>query len=282
MLIAAGTAGARFAREVGEPVPHQAVGGYHIMLRNPGITLDRPILPMDFRFAIPPMSGAIRLAGIYEFGGEAQPVRQDLVNSLLAHVGKVLPGISTADTTVWRGFRSYLPDGLPVLSGSARVENLYYMFGVSSSGMINGPAAAQAMGALVSGHCLASTCRPLPCRGSRTQHVSSDPVAHPAIRSRVCTCEGPGSQIEFGRTGRGQGRGHEPGRRRLARACRDEQARPSLDQRSDRTDEPRDTSRCSARSAWFQPWTKVAERISALRSHLQDPGIREIPPARQT
>lgn len=151
VLIAAGTAGARFAREAGEPVPHQPVGGYHVMLRNPGITLDRPILPMDFRFAITPMAGAIRLAGIYEFGGEDQPMRQDLVNRLLAHVGKVLPGINTADTRIWRGFRSYLPDGLPVLSESHRVGNLFYMFGFSSSGMINAPAAAEAMGALASG-----------------------------------------------------------------------------------------------------------------------------------
>ncbi len=151
VVLAAGTATARFAREAGEQVPHQSVGGYHVMLRNSGVTLDRPVLPMDFRFAVTPMQGAIRLAGIYEFGREGQPFRHDLIGRMLAHVDKVLPGIRTDDTSVWRGFRSYLPDGLPILSGSQRIDGLFYMFGFSSSGMINGPTASRAMAAIVTG-----------------------------------------------------------------------------------------------------------------------------------
>lgn len=149
VVLAAGTATAGFADELGEKVPHQAVGGYHVMLRNPGITLARPILPMDFRFAVTPMRDAIRLAGIYEFGGEGRRFRTDRLNRMLAHIDKVLPGIRTGDTRVWRGFRSYLPDGLPIISPSASTGGLFYMFGFSSSGMINGPTAARAMAALV-------------------------------------------------------------------------------------------------------------------------------------
>lgn len=151
VVVAAGTFSARLARDMGEAVPHQAVGGYHVMLRNPGVALERPLLPIDFRFAITPMKDAIRLAGIYEFGGEGQPFRQDLIDTMLAHIGKVLPGIRTGDTSVWRGFRSYLPDGLPIIGASRTTEGLYYLFGFSSSGMINGPAAGRALGALVSG-----------------------------------------------------------------------------------------------------------------------------------
>ncbi|PWW01937.1 glycine/D-amino acid oxidase-like deaminating enzyme [Hoeflea marina] len=151
VVLAAGTESARFAARMGEKVPHQAVGGYHVMLRNCGVTLARPILPMDFRFAVTPMRGAIRLAGIYEFGGEGRRFRADRLERMLAHIGKVLPGIRTDDTRVWRGFRSYLPDGLPIISQSASTEGLFYMFGFSSSGMINGPTAGRAMAALVMG-----------------------------------------------------------------------------------------------------------------------------------
>ena len=151
IVVAAGTASASFARQAGEPVPHQAVGGYHAMLRDPGIALKTPLLPLDFRFAITPMSGGIRLAGIYEFGGEAAPFRESRIESMLAHVGTVLPGIRTHGRTVWRGFRSYLPDGLPIISRSIRRSGLFYLFGFSSSGMINAPAAAKALAELVQG-----------------------------------------------------------------------------------------------------------------------------------
>ncbi|MCB1341042.1 MAG: FAD-binding oxidoreductase [Pseudooceanicola sp.] len=151
VLLAAGTATARFAAANGEKVPHQSVGGYHVMLRRPGVVLDRPLLPMDFRFAVTPMRDAIRLAGIYEFGGEDRAFRRDRIDNMLAHIGKVLPGLRVDVAGTWRGFRSYLPDGLPVLSASRARDNLYYMFGFSSSGMINGPAAGCAIAALMSG-----------------------------------------------------------------------------------------------------------------------------------
>tara|TARA_R110002020_G_scaffold109430_15_gene253131 strand:- start:23302 stop:24573 length:1272 start_codon:yes stop_codon:yes gene_type:complete len=151
VVVAAGTASAGLAKRMGEPVPHQAVGGYHVMIRNPGVTLDRPILPIDFRFAITPMGDAIRLAGIYEFGGEGMPFRTDLINNMLSHITRVLPGIRTSDTSMWRGFRSYLPDGLPIISASSRTEGLFYLFGFSSSGMINGATAGKAMAALATG-----------------------------------------------------------------------------------------------------------------------------------
>ena len=74
-------------------VPDQAVGGDHVTIPYWGATLEWLLLPIDFRFAITPMKDAIRLAGIYEFGGEGQPFRQDLISNMLAHIGKVLPGI---------------------------------------------------------------------------------------------------------------------------------------------------------------------------------------------
>jgi glycine/D-amino acid oxidase-like deaminating enzyme len=151
IVVAAGTASAGFAKQAGEPVPHQAVGGYHVHLRSPGLALETPLLPLDFRFAITPMSAGIRLAGIYEFGGEAAPFREARITSMLAHVGTVLPGVRSDERTVWRGFRSYLPDGLPIIGRSGRHRGLFYLFGFSSSGMINAPAAAKALSELMHG-----------------------------------------------------------------------------------------------------------------------------------
>lgn len=151
VVLAAGTGSAALAAGVGEPVPHQAVGGYHVVLGEPGIALDTPILPLDFRFAITPMRAGIRLAGTYEFGGGETAASESAITDMLAHVVQVLPGINAARSSVWRGFRSYLPDGLPVISASREIEGLFYLFGLSSSGMINGAASGRALARLWSG-----------------------------------------------------------------------------------------------------------------------------------
>ncbi len=151
VVLAAGTGSAEFARQLGEGVPHQAVGGYHVMLGNPGVALETPLLPMDFRFAITPMRGGIRLAGTYDFGAFGRRPNFGLLDDMRKHVGQVLPGINAEKSSVWQGFRSYLPDGLPVISASRAVGGLHYLFGFSSSGMINAAASSRALARMWSG-----------------------------------------------------------------------------------------------------------------------------------
>lgn len=151
IVVAAGTGSAELARQLREGVPHQAVGGYHAVLTDPKVELRTPILPMDYRFAITPMSKGIRLAGTYEFGGEHLPFNAGPLDSMLRHIGQVLPGISSEPKTVWRGFRSYLPDGLPIVSRSSRHDGLLYLFGLSSAGMINGASAGRLVAQLWAG-----------------------------------------------------------------------------------------------------------------------------------
>ena len=151
VVLAAGTGSADLATAMGEAVPHQAVGGYHVMLERPGITLETPLLPLDFRFAITPMRDGIRLAGTYEFGGAATRPTRARIEDMLRHIPSVLPGVDATPGSTWRGFRSYLPDALPVISPSRRAAGLFYLFGFSSSGMINGAAAGRTVAQLWQG-----------------------------------------------------------------------------------------------------------------------------------
>ncbi len=151
VVLAAGAGTAQLAAASGEAVPHQAVGGYHVMIAQPGIALQTPLLPLDFRFAITPMQAGLRLAGTYEFGGDRRPLSDAVIRDMLAHVGQVLPGIDARPASTWRGFRSYLPDGLPVISASRKTERLFYLFGLSSAGMINGAASGKALASIWSG-----------------------------------------------------------------------------------------------------------------------------------
>ena len=95
IVVAAGTASAGFARQAGEPVPHQAVGGYHAMLRRPGFALETPLLPLDFRFAITPMSAASVLRESMSSAAKRRRSGNRASQSMLAHVGTVLPGVSS-------------------------------------------------------------------------------------------------------------------------------------------------------------------------------------------
>ena len=147
-VFAAGVGSAAFAKSLGEAVPHQAVGGYHVMLGTSGVVLETPLLPLDFRFAITPMRDGIRLAGTYEFGGAKTTPTRARIDDMLRHATTVLPGIDATPHSTWRGFRSYLPDALPVIGPSQAVDHVWYMFGFSSSGMINGAAAGQALAEL--------------------------------------------------------------------------------------------------------------------------------------
>ena len=174
-VLAAGTGSARLAAAMGERVPHQAVGGYHVMLERPGITLETPLLPIDFRFAITPMRDGIRLAGTYEFGGAATAPTRAKIDDMLRHVPAVLPGIDATPGSTWRGFRSYLPDALPVISASRRAEGLFYLFGFSSSGMINGAAAGRTVARLWQGQ--APDIDPAPYAIDRFGHRAATPLA---------------------------------------------------------------------------------------------------------
>lgn len=137
-VIAAGTASAAFSRMVGEKVPHQSVGGYHVFVEDQKFELDLPLVPMDFRFSITPLTRGIRLAGIYEFGGHSLRPDKKIPKRMLKHAQQVLPGLNGKKFQSWHGARSHMPDSLPVISKSKTVKNVVYVFGLASFGMIFG------------------------------------------------------------------------------------------------------------------------------------------------
>ena len=79
------------------------------------------------------------------------PPNYGLLDDMLKHVAHVLPGINAEKSSVWQGFRSYLPDGLPVISASRATRGVHYLFGFSSSGMITAAAASRALARMWNG-----------------------------------------------------------------------------------------------------------------------------------
>ena len=68
-----------------------------------------------------------------------------MLEDMLKLVAHVLPGINAEKSSVWQGLRTYLPEGLPMISPSRAVRAPHYLFGLSSAGMNNAPAASRGL-----------------------------------------------------------------------------------------------------------------------------------------
>ncbi|MBX9701354.1 MAG: FAD-dependent oxidoreductase, partial [Acetobacteraceae bacterium] len=136
VVLAAGAWSARLLAPIGIRVPLETQRGYHVMLSDSGITLQRPIVPADRKAFISPMEEGLRLAGTVEFGGlEAAPTPRRAA-LLLEDLRKVFPQARTEGAEgFWMGHRPCLPDSLPVIGPVARWPGLWCAFGHGHLGL---------------------------------------------------------------------------------------------------------------------------------------------------
>jgi D-amino-acid dehydrogenase len=151
LVIAAGAYSAPFTREVGVTVPLEAERGYHLMVKDPNVTLRMTLNFGDHKMAATSMETGLRLAGTVEFAGlEAAPDwrRSEI---LLEHARRVFPGLTGSGTTVWMGMRPGIPNSVPVIGRSPRHANVFLAFGHGHSGMSGGPGTGKLIADLVAG-----------------------------------------------------------------------------------------------------------------------------------
>jgi sarcosine oxidase subunit beta len=68
----------------------------------------------------------------------------------LKHVQRIVPAMARLGIIrVWSGIESYLPDDMPVLGPSARIDGLFYAFGFSGSGFQLGPGVGDVLAELI-------------------------------------------------------------------------------------------------------------------------------------
>lgn len=67
-MIAAGAHSKPPAASLGSFVPLDTERGYHLMLPQPKVTLQLPLMSGDYRFALIQMTGGVRLVGTAELG----------------------------------------------------------------------------------------------------------------------------------------------------------------------------------------------------------------------
>jgi D-amino-acid dehydrogenase len=142
--LAAGAWSAELLKPVGLWLPLESQRGYHIMLPNPGISVNRCIVPADRKVFITPMEGGLRVGGTVEFGGLARApnaFRAALLEDDLRHV---LPGASMQGVEgFWMGHRPCFPDSLPVIGRSREFKNMVMAFGHGHLGLTGAASTAK-------------------------------------------------------------------------------------------------------------------------------------------
>lgn len=151
LLVAAGAFSRLFKPELARGVPLETERGYHMMLLEPNIMPQLPIMFADFKFYATPLDDGLRLAGTVEFSGLDAAPNWQRAELLLKHAERVLPGIKGCGSTVWMGRRPSIPDSVPVIDRSPDFDNVFLAFGHGHLGMSGGPGTSRLISDLING-----------------------------------------------------------------------------------------------------------------------------------
>lgn len=151
LVVAAGAHSGRFAAQLGSDVPLDTERGYHLMLPDPGVTLNVPLMSGDYRFALVQMTRGIRLVGTAELGKLDAPPNHERALRLLKPAQRILPGLRGEGGVPWMGHRPSMPDSLPVICRSPRHTNAYFAFGHGHLGLTLAAATGRVMADMLAG-----------------------------------------------------------------------------------------------------------------------------------
>jgi len=151
LVLAAGAFSKPFAKRLGMSVPLQTGRGYHLMLPEPGVRLQAPIVDGEKHFGITPMSGGVRLAGTMEFASLDAPPNDARADMLLAMAQKIIPGLDGSNGERWMGDRPMMPDALPVIGRAPAHEHVLLAFGHGMLGLTMAAATGEIIAQLARG-----------------------------------------------------------------------------------------------------------------------------------
>ena len=151
VVIAAGAWSTRLLKPLGINVPLEAERGYHVILRDPGITVQNSIMDTHAKFIASSMNAGVRCAGTAEFAGLDAPPDYRRAKVLAENAKRLFPDINTSDTIEWMGCRPSFPDSLPCIGPVPGHENLFAAFGHSHYGFGMAPATGRIVANIVRG-----------------------------------------------------------------------------------------------------------------------------------
>lgn len=151
VVLAAGVHTRFLAEKLGEPIPLETERGYHTQIMQPGVSMRYSVIWPHRAFMITPTAGGIRVGGNVELAGlDAAPdFRRARV--LVRHAQRAVPGLEVKDATEWMGHRPALPDTIPIISPSSKMQGVWYATGHGHLGLTYSATTAQLIADMVTG-----------------------------------------------------------------------------------------------------------------------------------
>ncbi|MBO9122521.1 MULTISPECIES: NAD(P)/FAD-dependent oxidoreductase [unclassified Rhizobium] len=151
VVLAAGVHTRFLAEKLGEPIPLETERGYHTQIMQPGVSMRYSVIWPHRAFMITPTAGGIRVGGNVELAGlDAAPdFRRARV--LVRHAQRAVPGLQVKDASEWMGHRPALPDTIPIISPSSKMQGVWYATGHGHLGLTYSATTAQLIADMVTG-----------------------------------------------------------------------------------------------------------------------------------
>ena len=151
VVVAAGAWSVRLLKPLGIRVPLEAERGYHVILRDPGVTINNSIMDTHAKFVASSMNAGVRCAGTAEFAGLDAPPNYKRAKVLAVNAKRLFPDINVSNTIEWMGSRPSFPDSLPCIGPVPGYDNLFCAFGHSHYGFGMAPATGRIVAQIVRG-----------------------------------------------------------------------------------------------------------------------------------
>jgi D-amino-acid dehydrogenase len=148
LVIATGAATKALVEQLHLSIPQVCERGYHLMLKNSALAINRPIAWMNQGVHMTPMNKGIRVAGTAEYTQHDAPPSERRKAVMLKHAKQML-GSEIEVESSWVGSRPTTPDSLPVIAKMKNQANVTLAFGHGHLGLTLAAATGKVVAELV-------------------------------------------------------------------------------------------------------------------------------------
>ena len=151
LVLAAGVWSASLLKPFRINLPLEAERGYHLMCRDPGITVNNSIMDVEHMCVASQMASGVRVAGTAEFAGIQAAPDHRRAFVFKAALKSLFPGINLDKAEPWMGRRPTFPDSLPCIGPVEGQARLFAAFGHSHYGLGQAPTTGRIIADCVTG-----------------------------------------------------------------------------------------------------------------------------------
>ncbi|MEP3232329.1 MAG: FAD-binding oxidoreductase [Hyphomicrobiales bacterium] len=151
VVVANGVWSGDLAKKLGVKVSLQAERGYHVEFVNPSIKLKGPTMVAAAKFAMTPMEGRLRCAGIVEYAGIDDAPSKVPIDLLMSETKRIMPELTYDRIDTWMGRRPSTVDSLPLIGPVNQTPNVWTGFGHQHIGLTAGPKTGRWLADMISG-----------------------------------------------------------------------------------------------------------------------------------